>query len=66
MSEFMKFLRVAGVAIYALLTIATLAGVLNYCPEGAVKVFAGLLALCNAFVIYRFVKELKSEREAGR
>lgn len=64
MEEFKKFLRVAGIAIYALLTIATCAAVWGANVETAVKVFAGLLFIANGFVIYRFVRQLKLEREA--
>lgn len=48
--------RVALV-LYAILTIATCAGVWNYCPEATIKVFAGLLFAANGFAIYRLWKK---------
>lgn len=63
MNDFKQFLRVVGIALYALLTIATCAGVWNFCPETFIKVLAGALFCANAFIIYRFVKKLKAERD---
>jgi hypothetical protein len=63
MEEFKKFLRVVGIAIYALLTIATCVAVWVSKAEPSVKIFAGLMFAANGFVIYRFVRQLKIERE---
>lgn len=59
MDNIKKFLKIAALAVYALLTIATCAGVWNYCPEAAVKWFAFALFVCNGFSIYRHAKRLK-------
>ncbi len=48
--------KVLLLAIWALLTIATCAGVWSYCPEKAVKVFALILFLCNGVAIAILVK----------
>lgn len=42
-------------AVWALLTIATCAGVWNHCPEKAVKVFAFLLMAFNGVAIWRII-----------
>lgn len=50
-----------ALAIYALLTIATCAGVWNFCEEPAVKVMAGLLFACNAVVAVKLWKKSDPE-----
>ena len=46
-----------ALAVYALLTIATCAGVWNFCPEKTVKIGAVLLFLCNAISIVSLWKK---------
>lgn len=55
-----KGAKVAGLAIGALMTIATVSAVLNFCPVVAGKVVAVLTGLANAFAIYKAAKRLKA------
>ena len=50
-------LKKPALAIWALLTAATCAGVWNFCPEKSVKIAAGVLLACNGFAIYRLWKK---------
>jgi len=59
----MKGIKVIALVIYGILTIATCAGVWNFCPEKAVKVFAGLLLCANALVIYVIAKKVPVEKK---
>ena len=60
-SRIAKGIKVVLLALYGLLTIATCAGVWNFCPESAVKWFAGILGLCNAGVIFYLAKTIKTD-----
>lgn len=49
--------KVCGLFAWMLLTIATVAGVLNYNPERTIKVFAGILGAWNAaIIVWLFLK----------
>ena len=50
-----------ALAAYAILTIATCAGVWNYCPETAVKVMAGVLFACNGLAVVRLWKKSETK-----
>lgn len=54
--DFGTFLRLLALFAYGLLTIAVCVAVWNSKPTASVSVFAGLLLLANAYVIYRKVK----------
>lgn len=56
-----KGIKVFALAVYGLLTIATCAAVWNYCPETAVKWFAGALFVFNCISIYLHAKNIKTE-----
>lgn len=54
--------KVLALVVFGLLTIATCAGVWNYCPEIFVKYLAGALFASNGFAIYKLAKKAnKSE-----
>jgi len=48
-------ITVVLMVIWGLLTIATCAGVWNYCPEKSVKVFSILLMAFNGLAIWRII-----------
>ena len=58
-------LKIAALAIWAMLTIITCAGVWNFNPEGFVKWAALALLICNGIVIYCFGKRLNKEFKAN-
>ena len=63
-SNIVKGLKILGLAIWGLLIIATCAGVLNYCPEKAVKVFATILGVWNCALLgYAAKRAFKDEDE---
>ena len=51
-----KWVKVIVLALYCLLTIATCAGVWNFCKEPIVKWCAGILMAVNAVAIYVIAK----------
>ena len=51
------WLAKVGLAVYLILTIATCAGVWNFCQETAVKVMAGAVLLCNVFIVVKLWKK---------
>lgn len=53
--------EIIALVIWGLLTIATCAGVWNFCPEGAVKWFATALFLANGAAIFFIAKNLKKQ-----
>ena len=63
--EIAFFAKVLALAVWGLVTIATLAGVLNYCPEPFVKWCAGIVAAMNAVIIWRYIKRLAKEKDAA-
>ena len=60
-SRIAKGIKVIALAVYGLLAIATCAAVWNYCPEPAVKWFAGALFVFNGISIYLHAKNIKTE-----
>ena len=51
--------KVIALIIYVILTIATCAGVWNFCPEPFVKWCAGLLFAANGFIAYLTFKWIR-------
>lgn len=62
-SRIKKGIKVIALVLYGLLTIITMIGVMNHCPETAVKWFSAALLACNAGVIYYIAKTIKTEPE---
>lgn len=62
-SRIKKGIKIIALVVYAVLTIITTMGVMNYCPETAVKWFSAALLACNAGVIYYIAKTIKTEPE---
>ena len=58
-------LKIAALAIWAMLTIITCAGVWNFDPEGFVKWAALALLICNGLVIFFYGKRLNKEFKAN-
>lgn len=58
-------LKIAALAIWAMLTIITCAGVWNFDPEGFVKWAVLALLICNGLVIFFYGKRLKKEFNAN-
>ena len=58
-------LTIAAIAIWAMLTIITCAGVWNFDPEGFVKWAALALLICNGLVIFFYGKRLNKEFKAN-
>ena len=54
-----KGAKIVGLAIGALMTVATVSIALNFCPVVYGKVIAALTGLANAFAIYKAAKRLK-------
>lgn len=52
-------LEVAALVLYVLITIATCAGVWNFCPEKFVKVLAGILFLVNGYAAFQKARKLR-------
>lgn len=50
-----------ALVIYALLTIATCAGVWNYCPETTVNILSTALLACNGLAIVRLWKKSETK-----
>ena len=53
--------KVLMLFIWALLTIATCAGVWSFCPEFFVKILAGGLFASNGFAIYKLGKKVNKQ-----
>ena len=49
--------------LWGMLTIATFAGVLNYCPESFVRLCTGLLLAVNGACIYIAGRKITKENE---
>ena len=62
-SNIREWLAKLAIAAYAILTIATCAGVWSYCPETAVKVMAGILFVCNGLAIVKLWKKSNPEKK---
>ena len=62
-SRIKKGIKIIALALYGLLTIATCAGVWNFCPEPAVKWFTAALFAANAGVIWYLAKTIKTEKD---
>lgn len=58
-------LKIFALAIWAVLTIITCAGVWNFNPEGFVKWAALALLICNGLVIFFYGKRLNKEFKAN-
>lgn len=56
-----KWVKVIVLALYCLLTIATCAGVWNFCPEPFVKWCAGFLFAANGFIAYLTFKWIRKD-----
>lgn len=65
-SRISAWLCAVVVAIWALLLIITCAGVWNSKPDTFVGICAGLLALVNAYCIYKFIKAEKDSARAAQ
>lgn len=53
--------EVFALVIYVLLTIATCAGVWNFCKEPLVNLAAGILMAANGFIAYLTYKRIRED-----
>lgn len=58
-NDIVKWVKVIALALYCLLTIATCAGVWNFCKEPLVNWAAGILMAANGVVAFTLIKKLK-------
>ena len=64
-TDFIFFLKMAGLFVWGIIAIINFAGVLNYCPENFVKWCAGILLAGNAVIIYTYGKRLVADKNAA-
>jgi Pyruvate/2-oxoacid:ferredoxin oxidoreductase delta subunit len=62
-SRIAKGVKIIALVIYGMLTIATCAGVWNFCPERAVKLFSAALFAANGGVIWYLAKTIKTDEQ---
>lgn len=59
--DIVKWVKVIILALYCLLTIATCAGVWNFCKEPLVNWAAGILMAANCFIAYITFKWIRKD-----
>ena len=62
-SRIAKGVKIIALITYGMLTIATCAGVWNFCPERAVKLFSAALLIANCGAIWCLAKTIKTDEQ---